>query len=122
MRFFTPLTEVIRMRVVANSDAKEDQAMKLAVRDAVLSALAIQTLQIKAIRSVARSIDPSARVRFNRQTFEGCTTKTLLITLGAGVGRNWWGVLYPAACNLPDDSVWHFESFFVSLFRRWGWL
>ena len=122
MRFFHPHTEVIRMRVIANSDTEEDQAVKLAVRDAVLLALTKQTLPIRSIRSVARSVEPSARVSFGRQTFEGKTTKTLLITLGAGSGHNWWGILFPAACHLPADSVWHFESFFVSLFRRWGWL
>ena len=122
MRFFQPSAEVVRMRVVANSDTDEDQAAKLAVRDAVLSALTKQTLKVRSIRSIARSVEPSARVRFGRQTFEGCTTKTLLITLGAGAGQNWWGILFPAACHLPVDSPWHFESFFVSLFRRWGWL
>lgn len=122
MRFFHPRTEVVRLRVIANSDTNEDQAVKLAVRDAVLSAVSSQTLPIKCIRSIARSIEPSARVRFGRHSFAGYTSKTLLITLGAGAGHNWWGILYPAACHLPVDSAPHFESWFLMLFRRWGWL
>lgn len=122
MRFFHSRTEIVRLRVIANSDTKEDQAIKVRVRDAVVDAMHKETLRIPSIRAVARSIDPSAKVQWGRFHFGGYTSKALQITLGTGAGHNWWGILYPMACNLPEDTMAQFDSWFVMLFKRWGWL
>ena len=122
MHFFKPYAEVIRLRVIANSDDQQDQAFKYAVRDAVLKALEETTLSVRQIRRLVRGLDPASRVRFGYFYFGGYTSRALQITLGAGAGQNWWGILYPAFCNVPETATTVFDSWFVMILKRWGWL
>lgn len=122
MRFFHSRTEIVRLRVIANSDTEEDQAIKIRVRDAVMDALCKATLSVPSIRAIAQSIDPTAKVRWGWFHFGGYASRALQITIGVGAGHNWWGILFPTACHLPEDTMAQFDSWFVNLLKRWGWL
>ena len=120
--------ELIRLHVVGASDSAEDQAVKLQVRDAVLESLetelqnlmdadaAMAYLQenLPKIESAANSFLESAgitdrvQVCLTREAFPARlydtfalpsgVYQTLRIVIGAGEGRNWWCVAFPALC------------------------
>ena len=128
------LTEhVIRLHVVANSDSKADQQLKLQVRDGIMAYLvdwadpnmtvqqAVQWVQdqLPQLQKVAQDRAASAgwtgevRVSFDREAFPTREYETfslpagvyqsLRITLGEGEGRNWWCVVFPSLC-LPTTT------------------
>ena len=111
--------EVVRIRVIAASDSDRDQGLKMKVRDAVLSDLEdvprealeeqlpeLQTVAERALEAHGAS-DP-VRVTLGREPYRRTpedapdlpsgTYETLCLTIGAGEGHNWWGVLYPKLC------------------------
>lgn len=113
---------MLRLRIVAASNRPADQAQKLAVRNAVVAelapaigrvetrgaALALARADMAKVRAVARSVvGPTVpvNVRLGLDTFPprrlgwlrfpAGSYDTLLVTLGAGRGHNWWTVLFP---------------------------
>ena len=122
--------KLIRLHVVANSDAPDDQAVKLLVRDAVLreAALALENTDdpeaalqaaIPALTRAANEMlcsqgrSDTASVSLRRELFPtreydtfrlpAGVYKSLRVTIGKGEGRNWWCVVFPALC-LPASS------------------
>ena len=122
--------ELVRLHVVANSDSAGDQAVKLAVRDAVL-ALAAPALEGAASAEEAqtrlRPLLPAlsaeaARISggparaglgvewFPTREYEGFSLpagkyEALRLTLGKGEGHNWWCVVYPPLCAAPAEEA-----------------
>jgi stage II sporulation protein R len=120
--------DVLRFRVIANSDTPYDQAVKIAVRNAVLNTLdplltrargtvraeAIVRHRLAQLRAVVDRVltrdhvGYGARVVLTRTVFPtkaygswllpAGPYEALLIILGRGQGHNWWCVLYPALC------------------------
>ncbi len=120
--------EVVRIHVLANSDSKEDQELKLAVRDAVLvgteeiftlsgtkqqvEVLALNNLE--GIRQLAleeihrQGYDYSVDVRmvnmfFDTRTYGEVTLPAgyydaVRVIIGEGKGANWWCVMFPPMC------------------------
>ena len=125
--------ELIRFHVVANSDAPQDQAVKLQVRDAVLESIRgdlenvadveqakaylqenLPKIQLIANRTLkAAGFDETAEVSLCREAFDTRIYDTfalpagvyeaLRITIGEGRGHNWWCVAFPALC-LPATT------------------
>ena len=117
-------SSVIRLHVLAASDAEEEQALKLRVRDAVLEEMdgrlrgASSVYDAEEIISAslgdiaeaafAASEGRTVRVsfgdeRYPTRVYEGFTLpagryRSLRISLGEGQGRNWWCIVYPQAC------------------------
>lgn len=119
---------VMRLHVVANSDAPEDQAVKLKVRDAVLEEAAkwvgeadslekanfalcthLESIQEAANRALLENGFPeTARTQvtdmyFSTRDYESFRLpagkyRTLRVTIGEGKGKNWWCVVFPALC------------------------
>ena len=120
--------DTVRLHILANSDSKEDQAVKLLVRDAVLSefsaVLADAESQEDAVKKI-ESITPEivsvaervikengytyeARVRVDKEwygtreydnfTLPAGEYTSLVISLGDAEGKNWWCVMYPPLC------------------------
>lgn len=126
---------IIRLHVVANSDNTADQALKLAVRDAVLAEMAPlfrPTADVAAARQIVREnlgrLEDIARhvVEQNGRTYPVTAAldnfafptrvygalvlpagdyEALRITLGTGQGRNWWCVLFPPLCFLEGTAT-----------------
>ncbi len=120
---------VVRLHILAESNSEEDQALKLKVRDAVLSAFGEEIESLGSVSEVEEYING------NLGAFEECAEKTLLengcekevnlslcreyyptreyegvrlpageylslrIVIGEGEGRNWWCVMYPPLCT-----------------------
>ena len=119
---------LVRLHIVANSDSRQDQAVKLQVRNAVLEHLQqlLTTLsdpeQAKAylqahlpdIQAVANdALEAAGKARsavvtlcrepFDRRQYETFTLpagvyNSLRIVLGQGEGHNWWCVVFPQLC------------------------
>ena len=117
--------KLIRLHVVANSDSKEDQAVKLQVRDAVLSVtepalltkLPPEQALIKVLPEIRKAAERCLREngftenvtvsfgteRFPTRVYEGFALpagvyRSLRVTIGAGEGQNWWCVVFPSIC------------------------
>ncbi len=127
--------KVLRLHVLANSDKEEDQQLKLKVRDAILaeSETLFSTAQNKAeaMESVRKNRDEIQRIAEKTLQKNGCDypveiqlaevyfdTRTygeitmpagyydaLQVKIGAGEGKNWWCVLFPALCVPSAASV-----------------
>ena len=121
-------TAYLRMHVRANSDSAADQAVKYAVRDAVVDYLmpvaaschskeeamaalggVLGGIEAEAERVLAEhgfSYGARASLRaeeFPTRVYEGVTLgagvyDALILELGEGEGANWWCVVYPPLC------------------------
>lgn len=119
---------VIRLHVLANSDAAEDQALKLAVRDAVLEVTVplledctdraeaaallessmgdIQTAAERVLADAGRT--DSVALLLNEESypeknydsfcFPSGTYLSLRVCIGEAAGQNWWCCLFPPLC------------------------
>lgn len=124
---------LIRLHVVAASDSKEDQSVKLQVRDAVINALqetvtrlpdaesakAYLNEQLPYLQEIAEGVlktagmDDSVTVALAQESFPtrhydtfslpAGVYESLKITIGEGEGKNWWCVVFPSLC-LPATS------------------
>lgn len=120
--------ELIRLHVVANSDSREDQAVKLQVRDAVIKSLeedlkglgdveqakAYLTENLAKIQAAANETLEKAgfsgeavvslcREAFDTRYYDTFTLpagvyEALRIVIGEGEGHNWWCVVFPTFC------------------------
>lgn len=119
---------IIRIRIIANSDSKEDQQLKINIRDGVLDwskelfgdansfedAIKITSDNLDALGSVAQNIvneqgyNYAVSVDFRDEFFDtrvydgftlpAGTYKTAVFTVGEGQGENWWCVIFPQVC------------------------
>ena len=129
---------LIRLHVVAASDSKEDQTVKLQVRDAVTAYLqdAMKDLgdvdaakaylqeNLPKIQSIANQVlagaglQDTAIVQLKKEIFDtryydtfrlpAGVYESLRIIIGEGAGKNWWCVVFPSLC-LPATTS-GFES------------
>ena len=116
--------KLLRLHVIAVSDAPEEQALKLRVRDAVLDYLsprlmeaadreearALLAVDLDGVRAAAetaaegRSVQVSlGRERYPLRQYEGFTLpageyESLRVVLGEGKGHNWWCIVFPPLC------------------------
>ena len=121
--------ELIRLHVVANSDSPEDQAIKLQVRDAIRQSISRDMAEIvdtkeayvyiqenlPKLQNIANQVlleagvEPDAVVKLCRETFDvryydtfqlpSGVYNALRITIGEGLGKNWWCVVFPTLCE-----------------------
>ncbi len=119
---------VVRLHVLANSDSEEDQALKLQVRDAVLSvtsplladcktqdeAKAVLEANTPAIRSAAEQalkrlgrsdsvtvllgIEAYPERDYDSFCFPSGNYLSLRVCIGEAEGKNWWCCLFPPLC------------------------
>ena len=119
---------VVRLHVLANSDSDEDQALKLKVRDEILSyisplvidsksqedAMRIINEKIDEIEAIAQSAvyahgyDYSVDVtltleeyptrNYEAMSFPSGEYVSLRVLIGEAEGQNWWCVLFPPLC------------------------
>ncbi len=128
-RLQTDIAErILRFHVIANSDTKEDQKLKLEVRDEIGAYLGkelsgVENLKeceqvvndhLDQIENCARKViaregyDYSVKAavkntEFPRKTYGSYTFpegnyRALRVEIGAGAGKNWWCVMYPNLC------------------------
>lgn len=124
--------EVLRFHVLANSDSKEDQELKMTVKDEVVSWLEakmdcnsleetknfirshltwIEEVAEETVRREGYSYPVQAALEwtdfpeksYGDVTFPAGSYEALRIQIGEAKGHNWWCVLYPNLCFI--DSV-----------------
>ncbi|MED3788027.1 stage II sporulation protein R [Peribacillus frigoritolerans] len=126
--------EAIRLRILANSDKEEDQAVKRLIRDEVneditkwvaeLTSLDeardVITSHLPDIQATAEAVikeqglEQSVKVDFGQAEFPtklygqylypAGEYEAVIITLGEGDGANWWCVLFPPLCFLDFSN------------------
>lgn len=119
---------VFRLHILANSDSKQDQELKLKVRDKVLkytesiyknadNKAEAEKLTVKNLQSIADTAKKEVikngynypvkaqicHMYFNTRYYGKVTMPSgfynaLRITIGKGEGHNWWCVMYPSLC------------------------
>jgi len=134
--------EVIRLHVVANSDSDEDQRIKIAVKDEIVSYLQESiakfsnaeqakdylSSQLPQLEELANSAlinmgsKDKVTVHFMAEKFDvreydtfslpSGVYESLRVEIGQGDGRNWWCVVFPTLC-LPTSAE-GFEDVAVS--------
>ena len=121
---------VLRLHILANSNADEDQAVKLLVRDALLANMKPCQSQQEAEAYVLANGKALLRVvedtlaengfaygaqlilgesSFPDRVYDGTLYPAgsyfaLRVILGAGEGNNWWCVLFPPLCIVTRDA------------------
>lgn len=117
----------IRFRVIANSDSVEDQMKKMEIKSAVENkvyalingennAIEVRNIiegNIDTIKDIVEEYNVPYNINYGNNYFPSKTYKgvmypagnyeSLVITLGDGVGANFWCVLFPPLC-LIDNS------------------
>ncbi len=124
--------EVLRFHVIANSDSKEDQSLKLKVKEGVLNMLRpmlanaktakeaedIIFHHIKEIEKEANEIIEKEGYSYKSHGILGKTTfpikqygdmvfpageyEAFRILLGEAQGKNWWCVMFPTLCYVDE--------------------
>ena len=117
----------IRFRIIANSNTKEDQNLKQEIKKELQTAI-ISKLNTKNYISTDENIEENIEkiddvlkrynVNYNisygenyfpEKTYKGVVYpegeyQSLVITLGEGIGDNWWCVLFPPLCLLEAEE------------------
>jgi stage II sporulation protein R len=118
----------IRLRIIANSDAPEDQQLKRDIRDKVIAAVAEELRGVEsdaAAREKIRAALPKFKAiaeqviaeqgfayaaatdfglvpfptkMYGSQVYPAGEYEALRIQIGAAQGQNWWCVLFPPLC------------------------
>lgn len=121
--------DTLRLHILANSDSREDQDLKIAVRDLILdsfggklegidaidSAIEITNDMLDEIENMANDfiassgVNYGAKAEISKEWYEtrdyGSFTlprgyySSLIITLGKGEGQNWWCIMFPPMCR-----------------------
>ena len=119
---------IVRIRILANSDSSDDQQLKINIRDAVLNeskhifseidtydeAIAVTEDNLDALLECAQNkvmelgydypVGVSLRDEYfdtrvyDEFTLPAGTYKTVVFTIGEGKGENWWCVIFPQVC------------------------
>lgn len=117
----------IRFRIIANSNNKKDQELKLQIKDDIINNY-IKQLNNNSYNNMNNSINDNYNILdnilkkynieynisydnnyFPSKTYKGINYKegnykSLVITLGKGIGDNWWCVLFPPLCLLEAEE------------------
>lgn len=127
--------EAIRFRVIANSNSSKDQQNKLIVRESIQKQMTEDLTSTKNIEEARISIasnlnkynnliektlqENNINSDFNINygmnyfpkkvykgvTYEAGNYESLVITLGDGLGKNWWCVMFPPLCLLEAEET-----------------
>ena len=127
---------LVRLHVIAASDDATEQAIKLDVRDAVLSYLepkldsaadiaeaeALIEANLDGIAAAAESAAQGREVNvtlgeeyyptreYDTFSLPAGRYQSLRVTLGEGAGHNWWCVVFPPLCLTAAESEAAFED------------
>ena len=121
-------SDAIRIRIIANSNSITDLYQKKTVKEEIKSDLynlvnkakssieanSIINNNLDYINTLVSSKTNDYRIEyglnyFHKKTYKGVIYpegdyQSLVITLGSGLGDNWWCILYPPLCLIEDDN------------------
>ena len=136
---------MLRVRVIANSNSKYDQEIKTIVSNNLKTKLynllkeedSIETARKKIsdnmsmlsnnVKESLEGIDYSYTINYgynyfpekeyNGKTYKEGKYESLLVTLGSGKGNNWWCILFPPICLLEAEEETKEEVEYSSFFK-----
>lgn len=130
-----PYDGILRFHVRANSDTKEDQALKMAVKEDVVTMLKpllencdnvddskniivanLQNIYTTAVNTIVeQGYDYDVKVYVTEEefpaktygdlTFPAGNYQALRIDIGEAQGQNWWCVMFPPLCFIDESTV-----------------
>lgn len=130
-----PTDQLIRFHVLANSDSPEDQALKLKVKDKIITYMEKEFAQsetidqsrqillqnMDAIKTLAQTTlqeagsDYTVDLQYGNFNFPvkyygkfslpAGNYEALRVIIGEGAGQNWWCVLFPPMCFVDAGEV-----------------
>ena len=136
---------VVRLHVLANSDSEDDQALKLKVRDAILSYVSPRVIdsasreetieilngELEKIKKAATKVvadegyDYSVEVtltledyptrNYESMSFPSGEYVSLRVMIGEAEGQNWWCVLFPPLCLSAASERAENEEAFIAV-------
>lgn len=121
---------ILRLHVIADSDSAFDQAVKLRVRDAILSVMKPCATAAEAeafllengrliLETAERTLAengcgygaqlmlgeyPFPDRTYGGEVYPAGDYRALRVVLGSGAGQNWWCVLFPPLCLITKDA------------------
>lgn len=120
--------EIIRFHVIANSDSEADQALKLKVKDKVVSTMQTELKEAKSLEEARKIIEGDlTKIKkiaedtiqeegypyqvstclgtrdfpvkvYGDMVFPAGKYEALQVKIGESVGKNWWCVMFPTLC------------------------
>ena len=126
--------KLIRFHVIANSDADEDQNLKLKVRDKVVEALSEKLSNVSSLEEAEKVLEENIDyvneiakevIEENNYTYEVNTMlsyenfpdkvygdcvfpqgnyEAFRVIIGEGKGQNWWCVMFPSLCFVDESK------------------
>lgn len=120
--------DAIRIRVIANSNSDEDQNLKLKLKDELQTYIYNELTNVKTIEEANQIIEDNLsnvnnivekytndyninygmnyfpEKEYKGLIYEEGEYQSLVVTLGSGVGNNWWCVLFPPLCLLEAEE------------------
>lgn len=137
----------IRFRIIANSNTPQDQLLKMEIRTDLIPVLSDISTNVSSLEDARLNINKNLTsiekiianhtsafsVNFGQNYFpkkiyknviyDSGNYESLVITLGDGIGDNWWCVLFPPLCLLEakannlDDVT--YESYFKNIINKY---
>jgi stage II sporulation protein R len=137
-------SDAIRVRIIANSNSIEDLYAKKKLKNEIKNDL------YNIVKDVNSSIEANKKIEdnlleidkivssktsdykinygmnyFPKKNYKGVIYpsgeyRSLVITLGKGLGENWWCVLYPPLCMMednPDTTDVEYRSFVLNMLK-----
>lgn len=137
--------DAIRVRVIANSNTEEDQALKQEIRQELETYLYEKLKNIKSVEDADRVIKdciPEVKKIISKYTnnyevnyglnyfpekeyksvkYDAGEYQSLVVTLGNGLGDNWWCVLFPPLCLLEaeESTDVEYHSYVVDMINKY---
>lgn len=141
--------EYLRIHIRANSNSELDQAIKMQVKNEVVTYLSkklencsskqeaievisseLDTIEILANTTLhlnGMQYDSSAIIQkedfptrsYGDLTLESGEYDALIINLGSGEGDNWWCIVFPPLCFVDKNNNREYKSFLYELFKKY---
>jgi len=123
----------IRFRIIANSDSLNDQNEKLKIKEDLINTIIPEITSannIQESRNIIQNVIPKINnkltkynIKYNINfgqnyfpnkelngiSYASGNYESLVITLGEGLGKNWWCVLYPPLCLVENNNTNNIE-------------
>ena len=132
--------EMIRFRLIANSNSEIDQKTKKEILNSIQKDLLKKHSSIEEERNYLKSQIPRLKEKIQEKTEEPFTIhygqnyfpektyhnktypegeyESLVITLGEGEGNNFWCILFPPLCMIEDEKDIEYESFLKEVLTK----
>ena len=138
--------DAIRIRVIANSNKESDQNLKKEVKNDLEKFLYSKLKNVKDVEQADKIINSSLKdvdkivnsytndykinyginyfpeKEYKSVKYDEGNYKSLVITLGNGLGDNWWCVLFPPLCLLEaeESTDVEYHSFVVDMINKYN--